>query len=94
MKLGEIYIKIIYERNLKWGIDHKYLTDIKCFTVDIGFDLSEVHKQCDDLNLSELSHAVDNPLQNQKVAAAYREMAVGQTLFSPPPYNTPIISQS
>ena len=39
VKLGEIYSKIIYERNIKWGIDHKYLTDVKCFTVDIGFDL-------------------------------------------------------
>lgn len=81
VKLGEIYSKIIYERNLKWGIDHKYLTDIKCLTADIGFDLSDVHKQSDDLNLAELSHAVDNPLQNQKVAAAYREYAVGQTLI-------------
>ena len=81
VKLGEIYSKILYERNLKWGIDHKYLTDVKCFTVDIGFDLSEVHKQCDDLNLAELSSAVDNPLQNQKVAAAYYEKAVGQTLI-------------
>ena len=81
VKLGEIYSKIIYERNLKWGITHKYLTDIKCLTVDIGYDLTEVHKQCDDLNLSELSTAVDNPLQNQKVAAAYKELAVGQTLI-------------
>lgn len=81
VKLGEIYSKIIYERNLKWGIDHDYLTDIKCMTVDIGFDLTEVHKQSDDLNLAELSSAVDNPLQNQKVAAAYREHAVGQTLI-------------
>ena len=81
VKLGEIYSKIIYERNLKWGIDHKYLTDVKCFTVDIGFDLSEVHKQCDDLNLAELSSAVDNPLQNEAVARAYYEKAVGQTLI-------------
>lgn len=43
--------------------------------------LSEVHKQCDDLNLAELSSAVDNPLQNEAVARAYYEKAVGQTLI-------------
>ena len=81
VKLGEIYSKIIFERNLKWGIKHEYLSDIRCMQVDIGYDISEVHKQGDDLNLSQLSRAVDNPLQNQAVAAAYREYAVGQTLI-------------
>lgn len=81
VKLGEIYSKIIFERNLKWGIKHEYLSDIRCMQVDIGYDISEVHKQGDDLNLSQLSRAVDNPLQNQAVAAAYRKYAVGQTLI-------------
>jgi len=81
VKLGEIYSKIIYERNLKWGIEHGYLSDIKCMQVDVGYDISDVSKQGDDLNLTQLSNAVDNPLQNQAVAAAYREYAVGQTLI-------------
>lgn len=81
VKLGEIYSKIIYERDLKWGIKHEYLSDICCMQADIGYDLSEVHKQGDDLNLSQLSRAVDNPIQNQAVAAAYHEYAVGQTLI-------------
>ena len=81
VKLGEIYSKIIYERNLKWGIKHGYLSDIKCMQVDVGYDISDVSKQGDDLNLTQLSNAVDNPLQNQAVAAAYREYAVGQTLI-------------
>ena len=81
VKLGEVFSKIIYERNLKWGIKHGYLSDIKCLQVDVGYDISDVSKQGDDLNLSQLSHAVDTPLLNQAVAAAYREYAVGQTLI-------------
>ena len=81
VKLGEVFSKIIYERNLKWGIKHGYLSDIKCLQVEIGYDISDVSKQGDDLNLSQLSTAVDTPLLNQAVAAAYREYAVGQTLI-------------
>ena len=30
VKLGEIYSSIIFERNLKWGIRHEYLSNIRC----------------------------------------------------------------
>lgn len=81
VKLGEIFSKILFERDLKWGIKNKYLSDVQCHTANIGFDLTNVHKQLDDLNLSELSHAVDTPEQNAAVAEAYEELAVGQTLI-------------
>lgn len=45
IKLGAIYSKIIFQRDLKWGIKNGYLSDIRCMTVDIGYDLSDVHKQ-------------------------------------------------
>lgn len=81
VKLGTIFSKIIYERDLKWGIKHEYLSNIECFRVNVGYDISEVHKQCGDLNINELSTAVDTPAQNQIVADAYKNHAVGQTLI-------------
>ncbi len=81
IKLGAIYSKIIFQRDLKWGIKNGYLSDICCMTVDIGYDLSDVHKQHNDLNISELSNAVNTPVQNLAVAEAYKNYAVGQTLI-------------
>ena len=81
IKLGGIYNKIIFQRDLKWGIKNRYLSDIRCMTVNIGYNLSDVHKNRDDLNIVELSDAVNTPIQNQAVAEAYKKYAVGQTLI-------------
>ncbi len=81
VKLGEIYSSIIFERNLKWGIRHEYLSNIRCMQVDVGYDLSGVNKLGDDLNQAQLSNAVDRSFQNEAVAQAYEELAVGQTLI-------------
>ena len=40
--LGDIYSKIIYNHNMKWGIENNYLSDIECFKINIGYDLSDV----------------------------------------------------
>lgn len=66
---------------MKLGIKNGYLSDIRCMTVDIGCDLSDVHKQHNDLNIRKLSNAVDTPVQNLAVAEAYKNYAVGQTLI-------------
>ena len=42
VRLDDVFEDIIYEKDLKWGIKNKYLTDINCLQVDIGFDLSKV----------------------------------------------------
>lgn len=81
IKLGAIYSKIIFQRDLKWGIKNGYLSDIRCMAVNIGYNLSSVHKQRDDLNITELSNAVNTPVQNLAVAEAYKNHAVGQTLI-------------
>ena len=81
VKLGSIFENIIFERNLKWGIRQKYLSDIRCLQVDVGYDLNNVHKQGDDLNLSQLSKAIDTPFTNHAVAEAYKQYAIGQTLI-------------
>ncbi len=81
VKLGEIYSKVLFERNLKWGIQNHYLSDIRCFQVDIGYDISKVKKQADDLNLQDLEKAMNIENQNKAIAEAYAKYAVGQTLI-------------
>ena len=81
VKLGEIYSSIIFERNLKWGIKNNYLSNIRCLRIDIGYDISKVSNQNGDLNVGELSTAMDIKNQNTAIAEAYRKYAVGQTLI-------------
>lgn len=81
VKLGEIYNSIIFERNLKWGIKNNYLSNIRCLRIDIGYDISSVSNQNGDLNVGELSDAMDIENQNKAIADAYKKYAVGQTLI-------------
>ena len=46
--LKAIYEDIIYERNLKWGIENGYLSNIHCLRVDIGVDLRHVAQRLGD----------------------------------------------
>lgn len=79
--LGQIYEDIIYEKDIRWGIANNYLTDIKCFRIDIGFDITKVKRNKDDYNLHDLAAAVDITEQNEAVAEAYKQYHVGQTLI-------------
>ncbi len=43
VRLDNVFSKIIFQRDLRWGIENGYLCDIHCRRVNIGFDLSKVH---------------------------------------------------
>ena len=79
--LGDIYSKIIFEKNIKWGIDNNYLSDIECFKINIGYDLSKVKIRMGDFANNELADAVDLVSCNKAVADIYNEYAVGKTVI-------------
>ena len=79
VRLDTVFQDIIFERDLKWGIQNGYLTDIHCRRVDIGFDLSAVHTRHGDYAPGELEGAMEGTAD--AIAQAYREMAVGATLI-------------
>ena len=79
VRLDDIFQDIIFQRDLRWGIQNGYLCDIHCRRVDIGFDLSAVHTRHGDYAPGELEEAMDGTAD--AIAQAYREMAVGATLI-------------
>lgn len=81
VRLNDVFDDIIFTRDLKWGIDNGYLSDINCLRVNIGYDLSNVKKKNGDFDTKQLSLSVNRPELNQMIAAAYKEQAVGQTLI-------------
>lgn len=79
--LGEIFEKIIYDRDLKWGIDNGYLSPIRAERVDLKLDMDKIRQINGDFDPKQLAKAVDTPARNKAIAKAYQDLAVGQTII-------------
>ncbi|MBQ7263345.1 MAG: DEAD/DEAH box helicase family protein [Synergistaceae bacterium] len=69
--LEEIFEDIIFERDIRWGIENGYLSPIYCLRADIGFDLSHVATRLGDYAPGELAAAVDIEGANRAVADTF-----------------------
>ena len=78
-RLNDVFSKIIFKRDLRWGIKNGYLSDIFCRRVDIGYDLSGVHTRMGDYAPGELDEAMKDT--SDAVAETYRKYAKGATLI-------------
>ena len=81
VRLDDVFQKIIFQKDLKWAIKNKYLTDIYCMRVNIGYDISGVARRMGDFAPSELEKALDTDVLNKAIAEAYNKYAKGQTLI-------------
>ena len=79
VRLDDVFSDIIFQRDLRWGIQNGYLSDIFCRRVNIGYDLSHVRTSRGDYAPGELEEAMDGTAD--AIAQAYREMATGATLI-------------
>lgn len=79
VRLDNVFSKIIFDRDLRWGVQEGYLSDIFCRRVNIGFDLRSVHTRAGDYAPGELAQAMDGTAD--AIAEAYRSMAHGATLI-------------
>lgn len=79
VRLNDVFSEIIFSRDLKWGIQNGYLTDILCKRVQIGYDLSKVRTRAGDYAPGELNEAMEGTAD--AIAQAYREHASGATLI-------------
>lgn len=79
VRLDNVFSKIIFQRDLRWGIRNRWLCDINCRRVDIGFDLTAVHTRQGDYAPGELDEAMDGTAD--AIAQAYRDLAAGATLI-------------
>lgn len=79
VRLDDIFQKIIFSRDLRWGINNGYLCDILCKRVEIGYDLSKVHTRMGDYAPGELADAMAGTAD--AVAQTCREHAQGPTLI-------------
>ena len=64
VRLSDVFQKIIFQRDLRWGIENKYLCGILCKRVDIGYDLRAVHTRNGDYAPGELDEAMEGTAAN------------------------------
>lgn len=81
VRLDDIYQDIIFERDIKWAIKNKYLTDIYCMRINIGYDISKVARRMGDYAPGELEEVMNQDVLNSAIAEAYKKYAKGQTLI-------------
>lgn len=81
VRLDDIFQDIIFERDIKWAIKNKYLSDIYCIRVNIGYDISKVARRMGDFAPGELEEVMNTEVLNKAIAEAYKKYAVGQTLI-------------
>lgn len=79
VRLDNVFSKIIFQRDLRWGIENGYLCGIQCLRVNIGYDLSAVHTRQGDYAPGELDQAMDGTAD--AIAEAYQKYAKGATLI-------------
>lgn len=79
VRLNDVFQKIIFQRDLRWGIENGYLCGIQCLRVNIGYDLSAVHTRQGDYAPGELDQAMGGTAD--AIAEAYQKYAKGATLI-------------
>lgn len=79
VRLDDVFSRIIFQRDLRWGIENGYLADIYCLRINIGYDLSAVRTRMGDYAPGELAEAMDGTAD--AIAEAYRDYARGATLI-------------
>lgn len=81
VRLDDVFQKIIFQKDLKWAIKNKYLTDIECLRVNIGYDISKVARRMGDFATGELDKTMNTDILNGVISEAYQKYAKGQTLI-------------
>ena len=79
VRLDDIYSDIIYEKNIKWGIENGYLSNVECLRVTAEFDLSKIGTYMGDYKVSELNQVLKEA--DGIVVDAYNKYARGATLI-------------
>ena len=79
VRLDNVFSKIIFQRDLRWGIQNGYLCDITCLAGGHRVRPLRSQDQTGDYAPGELEEAMDGTAD--AIAQAYQELAIGATLI-------------
>lgn len=81
VRLDDVFQDIIYEKDIKWAVQNKYLCNINCLRVNIGYDISKVARRMGDFAPGDLEKALNQDVLNNAILEVYKKYAKGQTLI-------------
>jgi len=81
LKLDHLFTKIIFEKDLKWGIDNGFLSRIQCYKANIGYDLSNIRKRMGDLVTKELEKEMGMCGANDAIIELYHKYPKPAVIF-------------
>jgi hypothetical protein len=73
VRLDDVFDEIIFERDLRWGIENGWLSPIYAKRCNINYDLSAVRTKMGDFAANDLEKAVNIEAANRAVASALEE---------------------
>ena len=73
--LENVFDEIIFRKDLRWGIEHGYLSRIHCKRVNIGYDLREVAVRMGDYSPKDLDRVVNVDKCNDAIAEIVDKLA-------------------
>lgn len=73
VRLDDVFDDILYQKDLRWGIENGYLSRLRCKIVRADFSLSGVGKVAGDYNLHDLENAVGDEATYALTAKVYRD---------------------
>ncbi len=76
--LDEFFNHITSIRDIRWGIQNKYLTDIEAYRVETTVDISDVKITAGDFNHGQLEKKINTPARNELVVKKYLEVTGGK----------------
>ncbi len=79
--LSSLFSKIIFERDIKWGISEGWLARLNCKRVNIGYDLSNIKSDANDYTVKELEKRVNIEGANKALAKIYKECEKPALIF-------------
>ena len=75
MRLTDVFDDIIFNRDLRWGIENGYLSRIRCIEVGANYDLKKVSKTAGDFSIAQLEEVLENGrLYSGSRKGIYREL--------------------
>lgn len=73
--LESVFDKIIFQKDLRWGIENGYLSPIHCKRLNIGYDLRGVSTRMGDYSPKDLDRVVNVASCNKAIAEAVHKIA-------------------
>lgn len=81
VRLDDVFEDIIVEKDFLWGIENEWLCPVRCYRVDIGYDLAAVRTQAGDYAVGDLEKALSIEGATRAIAEAHERFTTGPTMI-------------